>query len=141
MIAGVCGGLAEYFSIDPVLVRLLFVLAFFLQGMGLLAYIILWVVVPQQKDDGTVADAEVPPIPNESGSPEEKAARSAEAETRKQKRSKVGGYLLIGIGAFFLADNFMPWFSFGDYWPVILIAVGGGLLYKAAVKPNEESMK
>ncbi len=46
IIAGVCGGLAEYFGIDPVLVRVLIVLITLMGGSGLLAYLILWVVVP-----------------------------------------------------------------------------------------------
>lgn len=46
MIAGVCGGLAEYFDIDPVLVRIGFVL-FVIFGAGLLAYLILALLVPE----------------------------------------------------------------------------------------------
>jgi len=46
MIAGVCGGLAEYFNLDPVLIRLLFVLLALMGGHGLLVYIVLAVVMP-----------------------------------------------------------------------------------------------
>jgi phage shock protein C len=46
MIAGVCGGLAEHFGIDPTWVRLLFVLFFFIGGSALLIYVILWLIVP-----------------------------------------------------------------------------------------------
>ena len=46
-IAGVCAGLADYFEIDPIIVRVLWVLAFFCAATGLLAYIILWIVVPE----------------------------------------------------------------------------------------------
>lgn len=46
-IAGVCGGLAEYFGIDSTLVRLLFVLVALLPGPGLLLYIILWIIMPE----------------------------------------------------------------------------------------------
>jgi phage shock protein C len=49
MIAGVCGGIAEYSNLDPTLVRVLFnLLAFVTGGATLLAYPILWVVVPEQ---------------------------------------------------------------------------------------------
>ena len=48
MIAGVCAGLGEYLNIDPTVVRLLFVLAFFLTGPGILiAYLIMAVIVPE----------------------------------------------------------------------------------------------
>lgn len=46
MIAGVCGGLAEYFNIDPTWVRLIFILFFFLGGSAFLVYIIMWLIVP-----------------------------------------------------------------------------------------------
>ncbi len=46
MLGGVCGGLAKYFTLDPTVVRLIFVLLFILAGQGLLLYLILWLVVP-----------------------------------------------------------------------------------------------
>ena len=46
MIGGVCGGLAEYFGIDPTIVRVLWVVVTLLGGAGLLAYLILWVIMP-----------------------------------------------------------------------------------------------
>jgi phage shock protein C len=46
MIAGICGGLSEYFGIDPTWVRLIFILLFFAGGSALLVYIILWLLVP-----------------------------------------------------------------------------------------------
>jgi len=48
VLAGVCGGLGEYFSIDPTLVRLLFVLLTIFQGVGFLVYIVLWIVMPEE---------------------------------------------------------------------------------------------
>lgn len=46
MIAGICGGLAEYFGIDPTWMRLIFILLFFLGGSALIIYLILWIIVP-----------------------------------------------------------------------------------------------
>lgn len=48
MIAGVCGGLAQYFSVDPTLVRLLFVILAVAGGAAIPVYVILWVVLPQE---------------------------------------------------------------------------------------------
>ncbi len=48
MIAGVCGGLGEYFGVDPVLFRVLFVVLTLVGGTALVAYIILWVVIPPE---------------------------------------------------------------------------------------------
>ena len=47
-IAGVCGGLAAYFGIDPVIIRILWVALILGAGFGLLAYVIFWIVVPQE---------------------------------------------------------------------------------------------
>jgi phage shock protein C len=47
-IAGVCGGIAEHFDIDPVLVRVLAVILLLCGSAGLLAYIILWILVPEE---------------------------------------------------------------------------------------------
>ena len=47
VIAGVCEGIGEYFLIDPIIIRLLFV-AFALGGAGILSYIIAWVFIPNK---------------------------------------------------------------------------------------------
>lgn len=52
MVAGVCGGIAAYFDIDPTLVRLIWVLFCLAGGSGLLAYIIAAIIIP--RDSGAV---------------------------------------------------------------------------------------
>ncbi len=52
MIAGVCGGLARYFGIDPAIVRLVFVLAV-LSGVSPLVYLVLWIVMPSETPAAT----------------------------------------------------------------------------------------
>ncbi|NMC14535.1 MAG: PspC domain-containing protein [Chloroflexi bacterium] len=63
MLFGVCGGLGEYFKIDPTLVRLAFVIATLLGGPGLIAYVVLLIVVPEENEqvvEPVVVDA--PPV-------------------------------------------------------------------------------
>tara|TARA_Y100000310_G_scaffold144893_3_gene144203 strand:+ start:25035 stop:25226 length:192 start_codon:yes stop_codon:yes gene_type:complete len=48
ILGGVCGGIAAYFSVDPVLIRLICILLLF-SGAGLLAYIIAWIIVPLER--------------------------------------------------------------------------------------------
>lgn len=55
MIGGVCGGLGQYFAVDPTLVRLLFVAAMLLGGHGLLIYLVLLILVPVEPDSSTAA--------------------------------------------------------------------------------------
>ena len=50
-LAGVCGGIAEYFNIDGTLVRVLFILFGFAVGGGILIYVILWIIMPEAPDD------------------------------------------------------------------------------------------
>ena len=47
-VAGVCGGLAQYFNIDPTLIRVLFVVLAILGGSGLVLYLALWIIVPTE---------------------------------------------------------------------------------------------
>ena len=65
MIGGVCGGLGEYFSIDPTLVRVLFVAFALIGGPGLIAYILLLIIVPEEPLQQTMS-----PVESEPGEPE-----------------------------------------------------------------------
>jgi phage shock protein C len=49
MVGGVCGGLAEYFSVDPTIIRILWVLITLLGGAGIILYVILWVIMPLER--------------------------------------------------------------------------------------------
>ena len=49
VLGGVCGGIGEYFGIDPTLIRLAWVLFTFVGGSGILAYIICWIIIPEEK--------------------------------------------------------------------------------------------
>ena len=49
-IAGICGGLGVYFAVDPVWIRILFILFFLLGGTALIAYILLWIVIPLEPE-------------------------------------------------------------------------------------------
>ena len=49
MIGGVCGGLAEYLGIDSTVVRLIMALATFVGGMSLLVYLLMWLIIPEER--------------------------------------------------------------------------------------------
>ncbi len=51
LIAGVCGGLAEYFEIDSIIVRLIALILVLSVGAGIIGYIIAWIVVPEEPDN------------------------------------------------------------------------------------------
>jgi len=51
MIAGVCGGLAEYFNIDPVIIRIIGIVLLLPGGLpGVVPYVILWIIVPEEPE-------------------------------------------------------------------------------------------
>jgi phage shock protein C len=49
VIAGVCGGLGDHFNIDPVILRIAWVISILVFGAGLLLYLVCWILIPQQK--------------------------------------------------------------------------------------------
>jgi phage shock protein PspC (stress-responsive transcriptional regulator) len=49
VLGGVCAGLANYFNVDPVLIRVAWVVGFFAAGVGFLAYLIAWIIIPEER--------------------------------------------------------------------------------------------
>ena len=130
-IAGVAGGLAEYFEIDPLLVRLIFVILLLVGGGGFLLYIILWIITPdrpiilnQNQNSSTMENQQ---SSNENQKPPQENQNTPPPQF-KNRGNLIGGLVLITLGILFLADEFMPNISFGDLWPIILIVIGAGLL-------------
>lgn len=129
MIAGVAGGLAEYFDLDVVLFRLMFVLLVLFGGGGVLAYVILWIVAPQEPLVTVFTDQETAPHPDLETQPAAADTGSAPqpASTSGSNASLFAGISLIVIGLLFLANRMLPWFRFEEFWPLILI-IGGVLI-------------
>ncbi|HEB83754.1 MAG TPA: PspC domain-containing protein [Bacteroidetes bacterium] len=50
VIAGVCGGLGEYFNVDPVVFRVIWVVLLLTAGTGLLGYLICWIIIPREPE-------------------------------------------------------------------------------------------
>jgi len=130
VIGGVASGLATYFKLDPLLVRLLFVIFAVVGGGAVLIYIILWIVTPDGHRENNQTQNSTPMEPNET--PKKSTQES------KQKGNLIGGLVLITLGAIFLADQFIPRLDFGDLWPIILIVIGVALLFNAYGKPSKK---
>ncbi|MBI3872734.1 MAG: PspC domain-containing protein [candidate division Zixibacteria bacterium] len=122
VIAGVCGGMGEYFDVDPTWIRLVFVLLIFASGFGLLAYVIAWIVVPRQP---AVIDVRTSSPASGTGG----AAPTAQAAT-KHGHGFLPGVILIGLGFVFLFRRLFFWFDFEYVWPLILIVIGSALIYR-----------
>ncbi len=61
-VAGVCSGLAAYFGLDPLWVRIAFVVLSFANGFGILAYVVMWVLVPEAKSGGQKLEMSGTPV-------------------------------------------------------------------------------
>lgn len=128
VIGGVCAGLAEYFDIDPVLLRIGFAVAFFVYGTGFLLYIILMFALPDKEEVIGYSS------PSDAGSTSFQSM-SDEYETKdKSKRNLMGGIILMIVGLIFLAENFIPNVDFGDLWPLILVAIGAMTIWNSFQK-------
>jgi len=142
MLGGVCGGLAEYFDIDPVIVRLLFVLAVIFGGSGILAYIILWIIIPQKPYIITPFTSEKTEGDSANSSDEKKSENNtyfvSEEIKKSGNKSIYAGAFLILLGGIFLLDNFIPYFHFGDFWPLILVGLGLAIILNAKNKTVRE---
>ncbi len=138
VIAGVCAGLGDYFDLDPVLIRVVFVLLALAGGSGILLYFILWIATPetpvnfnQIQNTPTMENQQTNTgsTPGASGNPNPE---------RKHRGNLIGGLVLITLGVLFLADEFLPNVNFGDLWPVILIVIGIGLLINVVSRKKKD---
>ena len=109
MLGGVAGGLASYLQVDPALTRLAFAALVLAAGSGLLAYIIAWMVIPEEPE-GQTAPAAPAPAP--------KPASPAGRGTRL-----VVGVVLVTLGTLFLLDWALPNLN-RYFWPAALIVCG-----------------
>jgi len=138
MLAGVCGGLGAYLDIDPVFVRLFFVLLTLGGGGGVLIYLLLWILIPCG-EQGEVASAAT----IRSGAEEiAQRARSlgsdihASVQDGNPQAAFIVGAALVVLGVVFLVQNlhivWLRWLDFGMLWPLLLIVAGVALLRRRA---------
>ncbi|MFH1849160.1 MAG: PspC domain-containing protein [archaeon] len=132
VLAGVCGGIGEYFSIDPVWIRLAFVLFAMAHGIGVLIYIVGWIIIPENPDHKTgkktTAENTVDRIRSEL-----KSCKTSKVKCQGNGTVAFGVFLLF-IGSVLLLKNIFSWFSFSYIWPLSLIALAIYLITKSASK-------
>lgn len=140
IIAGVCGGLADYFNIDPAFIRLIFVLLAIGKGFGVVLYLILWIVMPER--------AVAPSGVETKGATKKQVSRDftdeiaddfhAFASGIKDRakgvshRRDIFAVIIIAVGLISLVNQLFPsvWFRGDVIGPVLLIIVGGYILLK-----------
>ena len=141
VVAGVCGGLADYLAIDPTLLRVFFVIATFVTAfLFVLVYIVLLILMPLPGQRPPIDDlwpsartGDVPP-PAASSVVEGEAPRAAPPPpmngAEADRRRNTFGYILIALGFVFLLGNLGAFrlFQWNYIWPLVLVALGVLLL-------------
>jgi phage shock protein C len=133
MVSGVCGGLAAYLGIEAIWVRLFFVLVSMANGLGLLIYLILWIIMPEAgREDATpgqTIESNVQDVANRAQEFAQNVGQAVQAGPNRQAGIVVGAALIV-LGVVFLLDTFhiLAWFRFDQLWPLILIVGGLALL-------------
>jgi phage shock protein C len=147
IIAGIAGGIGEYFEVDPTIVRLIFVLITVLGGSGVLLYLILWVLIPKNLEGKMVIDKNrVKEVAGEikdraeafgKGIKEEFGKESSATEEKNKKSGGLFGWILVIAGILFLINVFYPisfrYFAF-RFWPIGLILLGFFLIFRSSRK-------
>ena len=133
ILAGVCSGLADYFDIDVILVRIIFVILAIGGGSGLLIYIILWIVTPEKESGVEIVNEEsLKKMANEVGKKTKSMAKEIQKEIKvKRKSGSFLGIILVSFGVLIILEKFIPTIINWDYvWPIILIVCGGYLIFR-----------
>ena len=146
-LAGVASGMAEYFDLDPTIVRILWILSVFLGGFTILLYIILAFVMPLEPA-GSVVSAGVAPADGAASTDDADATSTWTAPTmaveghdhRQRGEGRIGlavGVLLVVFGGIALVGSALPgWFAGLALGPAFLVALGIALVVIAIRRPT-----
>lgn len=113
-IGGVCGGIAEYFNIDPTIVRLLWILLTLANGVGILLYLIALFVIPESPYSGEPKPEVII----------ERVRDTFSGHHGQNSAARSFGIVLIIIGAAILLAKFIPFISWTVFVSLALIGVG-----------------
>ncbi len=137
MLGGVCGGLAEFLGINVTIVRAFFILFALTNGIGLMVYLLLWVIVPREDLGrkatlGDIARSGAGEIVDRARAVRDDLQHTV-TDPHPQARIFLGAALLL-VGLFFMLQNLdVPWLRWLDrdlIWPALLILAGIALLLR-----------
>lgn len=135
-IGGVAGGIAKSLNIDPIIIRILFIVFVVVWGSGVLLYLILWIAIPLESDNPqNFSNMDEKKQTDQGMNPE---TDPKPWEKPKNDGNLIAGLILIALGIIFLIIRFVPRIDFADLWPVILLAVGVALLWQG-LRKNQKS--
>ena len=143
VIGGVAGGVAEYLDVDPSIVRIIWaILAIVTGGVFVLIYIVMWVVVPEGPPAAVPPPPGTPDTPPVSPPPPSYSPAWGGPPPRHRTGGLNGalvfGLILIGVGIWFLIDEFLPDIDSRFVWPVALVVIGLVILAGSLRRPRAE---
>ena len=127
VIGGVCGGIGEYFDIDPVFVRIVAVILAFANGIGFVAYIVALIIMPKREFDPTMSG------------PADGTEQNQQQLHRSSWNKYLPGVILIVIGTFMLARQYGFGLDWGEFWALAFIGAGLYFILKWKRSNKEES--
>ena len=129
MIGGVCGGLGVYLNIDPVFIRLFFILLLFGSDFGFILYLLLWILIPEEGKAYGFKDESFGTKFKSMGDDVQGAVTQPHPQS-----GLIIGIGLIVVGALMFIDRLdISWLSYFDFdilWPLLLVAGGLVLLFR-----------
>ena len=128
ILGGVCGGLGEYFAIDPTIVRLIFALITVFGGSGILLYIILWILIPSKSYVNETTEDNIKKNTDEIKTKAQNFAKDIKFSKNHDGKHLIGFFIII-LGILFIFDNF-GFLNFHLFWPLILIFLGLALIWR-----------
>lgn len=143
VIGGVASGLGDYLNLDPVLVRIIFVILVLVNSVGFWLYIILWIIIPEEGSEQSEFEKRTASAFTKSKSysetnHQETDTNASAGEVYVKSNSGSGrviaGVILILVGLIFTADNIFPYLDFEDFLPVLLIVFGVVILWNGFKK-------
>ena len=140
VIAGVAGGLAEYFDVDPVIIRVAFVLLTIFHGSGFIMYVILWLVIPDESDVSRMEGDVIQSNAEEMKEQVHHATERIRTHHGSGNSRVLMGAILVIVGLLFLGNNlgYLDITMMRQYWPLLLIAVGFLIFFKEDKGTKEE---
>lgn len=140
ILGGVAAGLANYLNTDPALVRIAWaILVPLTGGAALIAYIVGWVVVPEEPRGAAMPSATASGEPVDPDAPvtavDAGSGWTAQEPIRSDGRAGVVvGIGLVLVGLWFLVREYLPEFNWNLVWPVVIVVIGLLLLFNATRK-------
>lgn len=132
VIAGVCGGMAEYFNIDPILIRIAWILVtLVMAGSGILVYIAALLIMPQKPVRFNEEWGEAPEYKTDDFGKMDNDFKGTSAGFDPEKSKFIIGAALIVFGLVFLAKQFFAWVDVRYILPAALIGIGAIIIFRA----------